>query len=101
MATKPTITGGMNKNWLREIGRSEEVSNIVGSAAEEAAEIANGMFDTYGTSKHGHTRITTKGPGIWNKTFIVMPRSAVAHEHAKTVLVQAAERAGARKKASK
>lgn len=101
MSTKITITGGMDKNWLQTIGRSESVSGVVGGVAREAQTIANGLFEQYGTSRQGHTRITTKGPGIWNETFILLPRSVEAHKHAKTVLAQAAELAGARKKASK
>ena len=92
------VSGSMSKTYLSRIGKSEYVEGSVRSVALQAKQIAEGIANGRGRSKHGHIKMSSVGPGIWNKTFVLRPRSAVARKDAKSILNSAAVRAGARMK---
>lgn len=92
------ISGSMSNTYLSRIGKSDYVEGNVRSVALQAKQIAEGIANGRGRSKNGHIKMSSVGPGVWNKTFILRARSAVARKDAKNILNSAAVRAGARMK---
>lgn len=90
------ISGGMSKDYLSKIGKSNKVDGRVRSVATQAKIIAEGIGNGYGRAKSSHTKISVLGPGIWNTTYVLHARSAVARKNAKAILNTSAQRAGAR-----
>ena len=93
-----SVSGGMNRGWLSDIGKSQYVTDCVHRVAADARIIAQAHASSRGSwLPSDYSEVRAVGPGIWNTTFIIRPTSPTAMAHPED-LDAAATKAGSRKK---